>query len=136
MSDIQLALSDPVMPDEGEVNQVDDSTLKDGESINNWLQDSRDQYFITKSDTTEVNWFKQELIQARTKWSESYMKWSPLGSYICSVHAQGKYFFSGDSPHISIHDTICIYDFQSSIQVSCCLATRILKGFITLLILA
>ncbi|KAA3460979.1 eukaryotic translation initiation factor 3 subunit B-like [Gossypium australe] len=66
------------------------------ENLQKWLTDekARDQFVIRAGTDTEVLWndarqSKTELVYKRTYWTESFVQWSPLGTYLATVHRQG-----------------------------------------------
>lgn len=73
-----------------------------GENLQQWLTDekARDQFVIRASAFTEVFWndprqMTPELVYRRQYWTESYVQWSPLGTYLATVHRQGAAVWGG-----------------------------------------
>ncbi|KAK1262156.1 Eukaryotic translation initiation factor 3 subunit B [Acorus gramineus] len=73
-----------------------------GENLQQWLTDekARDQFVICAASETEVMWndprqLKPELVYRRTFWTESFVQWSPLGTYLATVHRQGAAVWGG-----------------------------------------
>ncbi|KAK9104755.1 hypothetical protein Scep_021599 [Stephania cephalantha] len=73
-----------------------------GENLHQWLMDekARDQFVIRAGSDTEVMWndprqLKPELVYRRTFWTESFVQWSPLGTYLATVHRQGAAVWGG-----------------------------------------
>ncbi|XP_010276277.1 PREDICTED: eukaryotic translation initiation factor 3 subunit B-like [Nelumbo nucifera] len=73
-----------------------------GENLQKWLTDekARDQFVIRAGNDTEVLWndprqLKPELVYRRTFWTESFVQWSPLGTYLATVHRQGAAVWGG-----------------------------------------
>ncbi len=68
-----------------------------------WLGDSegRDQFVMYRSDNVGVFWNEREdppeMIVDRQHWTESFVQWSPLGTYLTSMHAQGVQLWGGKS---------------------------------------
>uniref|UniRef100_A0A7S1TCY0 Eukaryotic translation initiation factor 3 subunit B n=1 Tax=Compsopogon caeruleus TaxID=31354 RepID=A0A7S1TCY0_9RHOD len=66
-----------------------------------WLLDprGRDQYLIRHGDETEIFWFDpvtmSEHNDGRMRWADSYVRWSPRGSYLATFHIQGIALWSG-----------------------------------------
>nr|P56821.1 RecName: Full=Eukaryotic translation initiation factor 3 subunit B; Short=eIF3b; AltName: Full=eIF-3-eta; AltName: Full=eIF3 p110 [Nicotiana tabacum]CAA72721.1 PRT1 protein [Nicotiana tabacum] len=73
-----------------------------GENLQQWLTDekARDQFVIRAGNDTEVLWndarqLKPELVYKRSFWTESFVQWSPLGTYLATVHRQGGAIWGG-----------------------------------------
>ncbi|ERN17444.1 hypothetical protein AMTRI_Chr02g258200 [Amborella trichopoda] len=73
-----------------------------GENLHHWLTDekARDQFVIRAGSDTEVLWndprqLKPELVYRRAFWTESFVQWSPLGTYLATVHRQGAAVWGG-----------------------------------------
>ncbi|CAA2985342.1 eukaryotic translation initiation factor 3 subunit B-like [Olea europaea subsp. europaea] len=73
-----------------------------GENLQKWLTDekARDQFVIRAGTDTEVLWndarqSKPELVYKRSFWTESFVQWSPLGTYLATVHRQGAQVWGG-----------------------------------------
>ncbi|KAE8716893.1 Eukaryotic translation initiation factor 3 subunit B [Hibiscus syriacus] len=73
-----------------------------GENLQKWLADgkARDQFVIRAGTDTEVLWndarqSKTELVYKRTYWTESFVQWSPMGTYLATVHRQGAAVWGG-----------------------------------------
>ncbi|KAJ6694528.1 hypothetical protein OIU85_005232 [Salix viminalis] len=66
-----------------------------GENLQHWLTDekARDQFVIRAGSDTEVFWndarhMKPDPVYKRAYWTESFVQWSPLGTYLATVHRQ------------------------------------------------
>ncbi|CAI5470059.1 unnamed protein product [Closterium sp. Yama58-4] len=62
----------------------------------------RDQFVIRFASETEVYWndaraAKPDPVYRRTFWTESFVQWSPLGSYLATIHRQGAAIWAGPS---------------------------------------
>ncbi|KAK4236890.1 hypothetical protein C8A03DRAFT_35204 [Achaetomium macrosporum] len=61
----------------------------------------RDQFVMYRADTVGVFWNNEkdqpENIVDRQQWTETFVQWSPLGTYLTSVHAQGVQLWGGAS---------------------------------------
>lgn len=61
----------------------------------------RDQFVMYRGDTVGVFWNNEkdqpENIVDRQHWTETFVQWSPLGTYLTSVHAQGVQLWGGAS---------------------------------------
>ncbi|KAI9100011.1 hypothetical protein K1719_024229 [Acacia pycnantha] len=73
-----------------------------GENLQHWLTDAkaRDQFVIRAGSDTEVLWndarhLKPDPVYKRTFWTESFVQWSPLGTYLATVHRQGAAVWGG-----------------------------------------
>ncbi|GAY44388.1 hypothetical protein CUMW_081790 [Citrus unshiu] len=73
-----------------------------GENLQKWLTDekARDQFVIRSGTDTEVLWndarhLKPEPVYKRSYWTESFVQWSPLGTYLATVHRQGAAVWGG-----------------------------------------
>ncbi|XP_072963175.1 eukaryotic translation initiation factor 3 subunit B-like [Typha angustifolia] len=73
-----------------------------GENLQQWLTDekARDQFVIRAGTFTEVFWndarqLMPELVYHRQYWTESFIQWSPLGTYLATVHRQGAAVWGG-----------------------------------------
>eukprot|EP00245_Coleochaete_scutata_P017412 TRINITY_DN8522_c0_g1_i1.p1 TRINITY_DN8522_c0_g1~~TRINITY_DN8522_c0_g1_i1.p1 ORF type:complete len:737 (-),score=206.49 TRINITY_DN8522_c0_g1_i1:368-2578(-) len=75
-----------------------------GENLLSWLTDElgRDQFVIRYGSETEVYWndprqSKPDPVYQRSFWTESFVQWSPLGTYMATVHRQGAAIWGGPS---------------------------------------
>ncbi|KAG8391425.1 hypothetical protein BUALT_Bualt01G0186500 [Buddleja alternifolia] len=73
-----------------------------GENLQKWLTDekARDQFVIRAGSDTEVLWndarqSKPDPVYKRSYWTESFVQWSPLGTYLATVHRQGAAVWGG-----------------------------------------
>jgi len=91
------------IPDEYIAPQPKDYEEK--ENLRWWLMDPKhqagDQFVTRVGDDTEIYWYesnkKPELLHKKKSWTESYLTWSPLGSYLVTFHVQGIILWGGDS---------------------------------------
>ena len=73
------------------------------EDLFHWLMDKRgrDQFASRYADQTEIFWNdakatgKEELVYQRQHWTESFVQWSPRGTYLATVHRQGAALWGG-----------------------------------------
>mmetsp|Transcript_36262 Transcript_36262/g.43780 ORF Transcript_36262/g.43780 Transcript_36262/m.43780 type:complete len:706 (-) Transcript_36262:230-2347(-) len=72
------------------------------ENLQQWMADERgrDQFVIRYGDATEIYWndaaqHKAEDVYRREFWTESYVQWSPRGSFLTTVHRQGVAIWGG-----------------------------------------
>ncbi|KAI4319101.1 hypothetical protein MLD38_032743 [Melastoma candidum] len=79
-----------------------------GENLQQWLMDekARDQFVIRSGTGTEVMcevmWndarqMKPDPVHRRAFWTESFLQWSPLGTYLATLHRQGAAVWGGAS---------------------------------------
>lgn len=90
--------------------------------LRSWLQDDsgRDQFVLQKSDVVGVFWNKRKdnpepAVEPRQGWTQTYVKWSPKGSFLFSVHPQGVQAWGGkDFKQIKrfIHPSVKLIDFS------------------------
>ncbi|KAI5648779.1 hypothetical protein M9H77_34784 [Catharanthus roseus] len=73
-----------------------------GENLQQWLTDekARDQFVIRAGSDTEVLWndarqLKPDPVYKRSFWTESFVQWSPLGTYLATLHRQGAAVWGG-----------------------------------------
>lgn len=95
---------------------VDTSHLRD------WLQDpqGRDQFALQFGDRVGVYWNKKQLpavpvVESRQNWTSTYVKFSPKGSYMFSVHPQGVQAWGGpgfESCQRFMHPDVRLIDFS------------------------
>jgi translation initiation factor 3 subunit B len=61
----------------------------------------RDQFVMYRGDSVGVFWNSEkdqpESIVERAHWTDTFVQWSPLGTYLTSVHAQGVQLWGGAS---------------------------------------
>ncbi|GFP90453.1 eukaryotic translation initiation factor 3 subunit b [Phtheirospermum japonicum] len=94
-----------------------------GENLQKWLTDAkaRDQFVIRAGSDTEVLWndprqSKAELVYRRTYWTESFVQWSPMGTYLATVHRQGAQVWGGATTFSRLaryaHPQVKLIDFS------------------------
>ncbi|XP_056699547.1 eukaryotic translation initiation factor 3 subunit B [Spinacia oleracea] len=92
-------------------------------NLQHWLTDSkaRDQFVIRAGEHTEVLWndarhMKPDPVYTRRFWTESFVQWSPLGTYLATVHHQGAAVWGGadtfDRIHRYAHPMVKFIDFS------------------------
>lgn len=85
--------------DEYQPPKIDDFTEK--EHLRWWLGDSnsRDQFVMLRGDNVGVFWNKKkdppENVVDRMHWTEFHVQWSPLGTYLATMHARGVQLWGG-----------------------------------------
>jgi translation initiation factor 3 subunit B len=75
------------------------------EHLRSWLADpsgrGRDQFVMFRGDTVGVFWNNEkeapEMIVDRLHWTETFVQWSPQGTYLTSMHMQGVQLWGGPS---------------------------------------
>ncbi|RCH94154.1 Translation initiation factor 3 subunit b, partial [Rhizopus stolonifer] len=73
------------------------------EHLKSYLADSlaRDQFVVYKGQDLSVFWNRKnespDQVYTRTNWTESYVQWSPKGSYLATFHTQGIALWGGPS---------------------------------------
>lgn len=83
--------------------EIEEFTEK--EHLRWWLKDpsgrGRDQFVMYRGDSVGVFWNNEkdqpENIVDRQHWTEAFLQWSPLGTYLASVHQQGVQLWGGAS---------------------------------------
>ncbi|KAG6517054.1 eukaryotic translation initiation factor 3 subunit B-like [Zingiber officinale] len=90
------------VPEEWKASEI--KPYMPGENLQQWLTDekARDQFVIRAGSNTEVFWndprqLMPELVHQRQYWTESFVQWSPLGTYLATVHRQGAAVWGGAS---------------------------------------
>lgn len=88
------------IPDEYQPPEI--KPYEPSENLRSWLLDDRgcDQYAMKYADTVEIVWNDKpaevpETVVKREKWTESYVQWSPLGTYLVTLHARGVAIWGG-----------------------------------------
>ncbi|CAO3590975.1 unnamed protein product [Absidia cylindrospora] len=73
------------------------------EHIKSWLADeqARDQFVMYRGDDVSIFWNRKseepEHVHTRQNWTETYVQWSPLGSFLATFHIQGIVLWGGPS---------------------------------------
>ncbi|GAB2216124.1 hypothetical protein Droror1_Dr00023892 [Drosera rotundifolia] len=94
-----------------------------GENLQHWLTDpkARDQFVIRSGQDTEVLWndprqMTPEPVYKRPYWTESFVQWSPLGSYLATIHRQGAQVWGGANTFNRLmryaHNMVKLIDFS------------------------
>ncbi len=77
--------------------------FKEQENLKSWMLDeqARDQFVLRVADDTQVLWNNAlegpEMIKETKRWSDSYVRWSPKGTYLATFHHQGILLWGGPS---------------------------------------
>ncbi|KAK8091480.1 eukaryotic translation initiation factor eIF2A-domain-containing protein [Apiospora hydei] len=101
----QLDLVRPRGPCRGGVPTPVIEEFKEKEHMRSWLADpsgrGRDQFAMYRGETVGVFWNNEkdtpENVVDRQHWTESFIQWSPLGTFLTSVHQQGVQLWGGPS---------------------------------------
>lgn len=73
------------------------------EHLRSWLLDpaGRDQLVMCRGDDVQVAWHNKhappQVVHSGSRWTESYVQWSPLGSFLATFHRQGIALWGGPS---------------------------------------
>ncbi|OLL26854.1 Eukaryotic translation initiation factor 3 subunit B [Neolecta irregularis DAH-3] len=107
------------VPDEFEPPQ--EEPYFEQEHLRSWLADyqGRDQFAMYKGDDVLVAWNRKnkspESVVNRPNWTERFIQWSPLGTFLVSIHSQGLQIWGGPSwkrIHRFAHPGINLVDFS------------------------
>ncbi|KAF2142202.1 uncharacterized protein K452DRAFT_227269 [Aplosporella prunicola CBS 121167] len=75
--------------------------FQEKEHLRSWLSDPRDQIAMYRDKKVGVFWHEKEdqpePVVDREHWTELFVEWSPLGTYLMSVHDQGVQLWGGKS---------------------------------------
>lgn len=92
------------IPDEWEPPQEEE--YKDQGNLKSWLlePDANDQFSVVYSGGEKVGIFansKPEAteVESRSRWTETYVKWSPMGTYLVTFHSKGIVLWGGQDFH-------------------------------------
>ncbi|KAH3688594.1 hypothetical protein WICPIJ_000438 [Wickerhamomyces pijperi] len=100
LSDIEKYALSGKIPDEFVEPKL--AEFQETDYLKSWLMDDagRDQFYMQKGEMVGVFWNKKNdpaepAVEPRSNWTQTYMKWSPKGSYLFSVHPQGVQAWGG-----------------------------------------
>lgn len=98
-----------------EYKEIPEEKFCENKHLQSWLMDpkARDQWVMYKGDDVGIYWNQKseapESIIHRINWTETYIQWSPLGTYLASFHRPGIQLWGGESwekiarfPHPSV----------------------------------
>jgi len=79
--------------------------FQEKEHLRSWLADpsgrGRDQFVMYRDESVSVAWNNEkdapETVVDRKGWTESFVQWSPQGTYLTSMHQQGVQLWGGPS---------------------------------------
>merc|ERR1711988_1885752 len=78
-------------------------------NLRSWLMNTRaaDQFVVRYADETEIFWHEKnknpESVFRRRGWTDTFVAWSPLGTYMATFHKQGIILWGGESTWEEIH---------------------------------
>ncbi|KAL6655310.1 hypothetical protein ACP70R_006136 [Stipagrostis hirtigluma subsp. patula] len=109
------------VPDEWTQAEINPYTPRD--NLQKWLTDekARDQFVIRAGTSTEVYWndarnFRPDPVYQKPYWTDSFIQWSPLGTYLATVHRQGSQLWGGDDKFERlmrfVHPQVTLIDFS------------------------
>ncbi|KAI8981006.1 eukaryotic translation initiation factor eIF2A-domain-containing protein [Pilobolus umbonatus] len=91
------------------------------EHLKSYLMDpqARDQLVMYTGDDVSIFWNRKseppEHVYSRSNWTETYVQWSPKGTYLSTFHAQGIALWGGPSWHKIVrfvHPGVKLIDFS------------------------
>ncbi|PSR92210.1 hypothetical protein PHLCEN_2v4740 [Hermanssonia centrifuga] len=94
---------------------------KPKEHLRAWLGDAlgRDQYAMYRGEDVEVHWHGKpsqcEVAHKRTGWTDLYVSWSPVGTYLATLHRPGVRLWGGpswESQQRFAHPLVKLIDFS------------------------
>jgi translation initiation factor 3 subunit B len=83
--------------------EPEEETFKEREYLRDWLMDprARDQFVVYRDEDVSIFWNNKkdeaELVHSRPQWTETYVQWSPRGTYLATIHMQGVALWGGPS---------------------------------------
>lgn len=106
-----------------EYHEPEEEPYKDREHLRSWLTDAhgRDQLVMCRGDDVTVAWHNKsapiETVHSRERWTESYVQWTPLGTFLATLHRQGVQLWGGPSFERFMrfsHSNVRLVDFSPS----------------------
>ncbi|KAG5440284.1 hypothetical protein PCANB_001854 [Pneumocystis canis] len=85
-----------------EYKEISEENFCENKHLQSWLTDpkARDQWVMYKGDDVGIYWNQKtespESIIHRINWTETYVQWSPLGTYLASFHRPGIQLWGGE----------------------------------------
>jgi translation initiation factor 3 subunit B len=107
--------------------------FEEKEHLKWWLADPqcRDQFVMFRGDSVGVFWMKKkdtpEVIVDRKQWTESFVRWTPLGTFLTSMHQQGVQLWGGSSwkrQKRFAHPFVNLVDFSPNEKYVCTWSNR------------
>ncbi|KAJ3332456.1 Translation initiation factor 3 subunit b [Blyttiomyces sp. JEL0837] len=89
--------------------------------LRSWLIDdkARDQWVLMKGEDVGIYWNNKseqpDLVHSRASWSDTYVAWSPLGTYLATFHKQGVALWGGPGFEKIVrfpHPSVKLIDFS------------------------
>lgn len=112
--------------------------FKDQGDVNSHLIDeqARDQYVIRYGNTTEVMWNDRDkpipnLHEPRPDWTEKFVVWSPLGTYLLTVSERGVLLWGGNGfqrLQKFAHSNVQLVDFSPGERYLCTWSPECMEG--------
>ncbi|RGB25416.1 eukaryotic translation initiation factor eIF2A-domain-containing protein [Rhizophagus diaphanus] len=106
---------------EEEYKEPEEEKFVEKEHLRSWLTDpqARDQFVLYRGDDVSIFWNRKteppEEEHKRVYWTETYVQWSPLGTYLSTFHRQGIALWGGPSWNKIIrfvHPGVKLIDFS------------------------
>ncbi|RIB07830.1 eukaryotic translation initiation factor eIF2A-domain-containing protein [Gigaspora rosea] len=106
---------------EEEYKEPEEEKFVEKEHLRSWLTDpqARDQIVLYRGDDVSIFWNQKteppEEVHKRINWTETYVQWSPLGTYLATFHRQGIALWGGPSWNKIIrfvHSGVKLIDFS------------------------
>jgi translation initiation factor 3 subunit B len=104
LSAVKLSDFDRIFDLDEEYHEPIIEPFEEREYLKSWLNDvaARDQFVTLAGSTASVfsnarGGQPPELVHTRPNWTDSYVQWSPRGSYLTTVHSQGVMLWGGAS---------------------------------------
>lgn len=104
-----------------EHQEPDIPPFQEKEHLRSWLGDStgRDQFAMYRADTVGVFWNRKkeqpDRAVTRENWTELFITWSPLGTFLTSTHQRGVQLWGGQSWNMHMrfpHPNVNLIDFS------------------------
>jgi translation initiation factor 3 subunit B len=103
LTDIDRFGREGAVPEEFHAPKIEDFVEK--EHLRSWLADptgrGRDQMVMFRGESVGVFWNNErdapEMVVDRLGWTETFVQWSPQGTYLTSMHMQGVQLWGGPS---------------------------------------
>jgi len=86
-----------------EYQEPDPQDYEPKDILRSWLLNTQpnDQYSLLYGETAEIHWNDPtrppEHIYRRNRWTDAFIRWSPLGTYLITIHEQGVQIWGGES---------------------------------------
>lgn len=104
LSALRLSDFDRLLQMNDEYHEPSIEPFEEKEYLKSWLSDpyARDQFVTLAGATVSVFWNckgtqQPELVHTRSNWADSYVQWSPRGSYLVTFHGPGVMLWGGSN---------------------------------------